>query len=140
MLERRSLFLMITAVLSLGFSLGWRRLALRWGHSAPIDPLHPRPTALSGGIGFVAGALLAQAVAGFGPRSTVIWTGGLAYFALGLWDDIRPFSPRIKFIGQIVIALFLVYDGARLPFHPTSIAAAMSVFWILAVVNSLNLI
>lgn len=80
-----------------------------------------------------------------------IFAGGLLIFALGLWDDIRALRPRTKLFGEIVAATILVACGIRLqlfigdiagiPGPVTTVASCLAtVFWIVLMTNSLNLL
>jgi UDP-GlcNAc:undecaprenyl-phosphate GlcNAc-1-phosphate transferase len=40
-----------------------------------------------------------------------IVAGGIIIVVLGLWDDVRRVSPRVKIAGQTLAALFLLWDG-----------------------------
>ena len=37
--------------------------------------------------------------------------GGLIIVVVGLWDDIQGVSPTVKITGQVVAAMFLLWDG-----------------------------
>lgn len=68
---------------------------------------------------------------------------------MGLWDDIRDLSPRFKLMGQLVFALAFTFFGFRFHIlhvpglHPVELgllSVPVTVFWILAVVNALNMV
>ena len=40
-----------------------------------------------------------------------IVAGGIVIVVLGLWDDVRRVSPRVKIAGQALAAAFLLWDG-----------------------------
>ncbi|MFP4502200.1 MAG: MraY family glycosyltransferase [Candidatus Hydrogenedentota bacterium] len=80
-----------------------------------------------------------------------IVSGGLIIFALGLWDDLRALRPRTKLMGQVLAALLLVFCGLRIrmflfddSLRPELLALVLSggitVFWVVLVTNSLNLL
>jgi UDP-GlcNAc:undecaprenyl-phosphate GlcNAc-1-phosphate transferase len=75
--------------------------------------------------------------------------GGLAIAALGLFDDLRQASPRLKLVVQIGAALAVAWLGLRiqrvdLPFLPMIhlgwLAWPITVLWIVGVTNAVNLI
>ncbi|MCP4639521.1 MAG: undecaprenyl/decaprenyl-phosphate alpha-N-acetylglucosaminyl 1-phosphate transferase, partial [bacterium] len=77
-------------------------------------------------------------------------TGALLIFILGLVDDLRALKPEYKLAGQIVAALVLVLSGIRLEFFipemfgneliVTVLTSAATVFWIVLITNSFNLL
>lgn len=77
--------------------------------------------------------------------------GGLIIFTLGLWDDVKALRPMAKLFGQILAALLLVFcemrikifvlDGTVLPEPVTLlVSSAVTVFWVVLLTNSLNLL
>jgi len=84
------------------------------------------------------------------PEWMPILIGSLLMFGLGFWDDIKPIGARSKFFGQIGIAL-LVYSlglGIDKVTYPRgewnvelgSWSLLVTVFWLIAVPNIINLI
>ena len=67
---------------------------------------HVRPTPTGGGIGIVAGALVASwPLLVAEPRSGgVLLAVGACLALLGLWDDMRPVSPAIRLTLQLLVA------------------------------------
>jgi UDP-GlcNAc:undecaprenyl-phosphate GlcNAc-1-phosphate transferase len=79
-----------------------------------------------------------------------ILLGSLLMFGLGFWDDLKPIGARSKLIGQITIAL-LVYslgfgiDKVTYPRGEWNVdlggwSLVVTVFWLIAVPNIINLI
>jgi UDP-GlcNAc:undecaprenyl-phosphate GlcNAc-1-phosphate transferase len=75
--------------------------------------------------------------------------GGLAVAALGLYDDLRQASPRLKLLVQVTAAVAVAWLGLRihrvdLPFLPMLhlgwLAWPVTVLWIVGVTNAVNLI
>lgn len=68
-----------------------------------------------------------------------------AMFAVGLADDKFSLPPKLKLLGQIVVA-FATWMWADLGFHtlwptlPAFVDCALTVFWIIGAVNAFNLI
>ncbi len=71
-------------------------------------------------------------------------------FALGLWDDLSPLSPGIKFGVQILLASILYFAGFSISnvTNPLSggmlnveiIALPLTILWIVGITNAFNLI
>jgi UDP-GlcNAc:undecaprenyl-phosphate GlcNAc-1-phosphate transferase len=71
-----------------------------------------------------------------------ILAGGLAALLLGLVDDARALSPKVKFLGQILAAGLLVYfGGLRLRFVEAGwLSVALTIFWVVTVTNAMNFV
>jgi UDP-GlcNAc:undecaprenyl-phosphate GlcNAc-1-phosphate transferase len=84
------------------------------------------------------------------PSLTGICIGGALIFLVGVLDDIKGLNAPKKFAGQIVAALALVPFGfliktLEIPFIGTVhlgffFGLALTVFWIVAIINAFNLI
>jgi UDP-GlcNAc:undecaprenyl-phosphate GlcNAc-1-phosphate transferase len=89
---------------------------------------------------------LHQDVVAAGSRLPLVLTvlaGGLAIAALGLWDDIKSFSPRYKLLLQFLIAgaVALAPEVRITLFIPSAWAhVAITAVWIVLMVNSFNLL
>ncbi len=90
------------------------------------------------------GAVVNSHLGGIGsslPRLAVLVCGGFLCAALGLVDDKWAMSAGVKFAGQFAIAAFVtVYGGLRLNLFigNDAAAAAVTVFWIMLMMNSVN--
>jgi len=65
--------------------------------------------------------------------------------ALGIYDDIYHCSPRIKFLWQIIIAIILFLAGFQIDrigdvIDLGSFSILITVFWIVGITNSINLV
>lgn len=108
--------------LFLGFSVGL--LAIEW---LTPGPLFPRSGPFMG-----------------------LWIGGAMIFALGIADDLKPLPAKFKLLVQILAAGVAVYFGVRIDFlsHPAggimllgpAIAIPLTVFWLVGITNTINLI
>lgn len=139
-----------------------RRLALRVGWiDHPSDrKVHPAPTATAGGLAILLGAAAAllaapsmpglDALAQGGSELRAALLAGIAIAALGLLDDARGLSAGAKLAGQVLCAGLVVLSGVQLLFFyvpgqgvvsldPT-LAIPLSILWIIAMVNAVNLI
>jgi len=108
-----------------------------------------------GGLPVVIAALAGLAViAWVNPKPTVDWApilvGSVMMFGLGFWDDIKPLGARKKLLGQIFIGsrVFwmgleidkVTYPGARWSVQLDEWSYFVTVFWLIAVPNIINLI
>jgi UDP-GlcNAc:undecaprenyl-phosphate GlcNAc-1-phosphate transferase len=69
----------------------------------------------------------------------VIVSGGAVMLLLGLWDDIRGTSPRVKFAVQSAVASALILNGVRIGFLPSYLSVPLTLLWIVGVTNAVNL-
>jgi UDP-GlcNAc:undecaprenyl-phosphate GlcNAc-1-phosphate transferase len=88
------------------------------------------------------------------PKPTVNWgpilTGSVLMYGLGFWDDLKPLGARKKLLGQILIASLVwwmglsidkvSYPGARWSVQLYESSYFVTVFWLIAVPNIINLI
>ncbi|MFL5495541.1 MAG: MraY family glycosyltransferase [Gemmatimonadales bacterium] len=141
---------MLGAGVATGALATWsaRFLARRLGivsHPNPIVPQHTGTIAYLGGMAVAAGAVGALALGGAPSRALIggrldLIVGASLFLALGVVDDLRPLRPLSKFLAQACFAAVAV----RLRLDPGADALhllwyALSVGWILTVVNAVNL-
>ena len=79
-----------------------------------------------------------------------IFFGALACFGLGLIDDLRPLDAKLKFIIQILIAIFAHQTGFRIDhmvlpvlgwdLNLESVSLILTVIWFVSIMNLINLI
>jgi len=70
-----------------------------------------------------------------------ILIGGTVIYILGLLDDFWDLDFRVKFLWQVIAAGFLIYYGVYIKFFPgTVLNVAVSIFWVVLVVNAINII
>jgi len=83
------------------------------------------------------------------PRFTVFCLGGVAIFALGVWDDLRGAGARTKLLVEVAIALAVWTAGFRIErlriplFGEMDLGAfglVVTVLWIVGITNALNLV
>ncbi|NQU23117.1 MAG: undecaprenyl/decaprenyl-phosphate alpha-N-acetylglucosaminyl 1-phosphate transferase [Candidatus Nealsonbacteria bacterium] len=156
------MYLLLGAAAVLGTAATWlnRAAAVRFGFvnaPNPIIPQHTRPVAHLGGIGVAFTAAVGLAVAVLLHRQGIAFKDldplrvgvfllpGLGFLVLGTVDDLKVYSPQKKFLVQLILAAGAVglghwALGLRYPFTGVlPLDLALSVFWIVAVVNALNL-
>jgi UDP-GlcNAc:undecaprenyl-phosphate GlcNAc-1-phosphate transferase len=144
------IFLAAFAV-SLGLTPLFRKIALRSQfldtpggqlkkHTAPIPYLGGLAIYLSFLLAIFGGLDLAPP-AESGPIFALL-IGGTVVVILGLVDDLFSLSPAVKFLFQALAAILLIAFGVKLEFLPSHPLAAwaLTVFWVLAVTNAVNII
>ena len=121
--------------------------------------MHKEPKARLGGLAIFCGFLVS--VLAFSefvlPTGSLnkgligILLGTLIIVILGIFDDVKPRSAKLKFLIQLVAAAIPVFMGVRVivitnPFTdellrlPTWLSIAGSIFWIAGVTNAVNLL
>ncbi|MBI5041295.1 MAG: undecaprenyl/decaprenyl-phosphate alpha-N-acetylglucosaminyl 1-phosphate transferase [Gammaproteobacteria bacterium] len=126
------------------------RLAPHIGMIDKPDPrkVHVVPIPRAGGIGIVLGALLPMAI--WLPLTDTLlafYVGSLVLLAFGVWDDIAELGHYVKFIGQFIAAILVVYFGGvvveSFPFmglEPLSpmIGKPFTVIALVGMINAIN--
>lgn len=81
------------------------------------------------------------------PRLLIIFGGAAAIFILGIFDDIKKFSAPIKFFFEIIICICIIASGISFSlfmepfgFWGELVSAAVTLFWMILVINSFNLL
>lgn len=106
----------------------------------------PRLGGLAICLGFWAGVLLTQPLTG---EILGLLGGGFLICLVGVWDDIKGVSPKVKLLVQILAACLALAMGIRVEFmtHPLQGVISLGVFsypltvlWIIGVTNAVNLI
>jgi UDP-GlcNAc:undecaprenyl-phosphate GlcNAc-1-phosphate transferase len=139
-----------------------RRLAIRAG--AVVQPsdrmVHEKPTPTLGGVAIFAGVLAGLGFAVTRPAfkalphtsSEILAAAvcGGVIMVVGVWDDTRGTSWSGKVAGQILAAGLMVLLGVQLLYFwfpgqgilslPTELSVPLTIAWILAMVNAVNLI
>ncbi|NPV73175.1 MAG: undecaprenyl/decaprenyl-phosphate alpha-N-acetylglucosaminyl 1-phosphate transferase [Pelotomaculum sp.] len=111
------------------------------------DRVMPRLGGLAVYISFVAAVLLTREIT---LQVLGLLAGGSLILLLGVIDDIRGVSPRLKLAGQIAAACAVVPFGLRVEFltNPFSeelialglLSVPVTVMWIVSVTNAVNLV
>lgn len=119
-----------------------RSLALRLGfvsHPNPIVPQHTEPVAYLGGAGIAVAIVIALLSGAKTIVPLFIWLPALLFLALGVADDLRPFSAAKKLLLQSAVAMLAVILGFRADVSGIAILDAFAAFlWIIALVNAVN--
>jgi UDP-GlcNAc:undecaprenyl-phosphate GlcNAc-1-phosphate transferase len=126
------------------------RLAPRLGMVDMPDPrkVHAKPVPRVGGVGIVLGALIPLLLWMPFDESLLAYVfGSIVLFGFGVWDDSHELGHYVKFIGQFIAVLTVVYYGdvyvQQLPFIdmesvPDSIAKPFTVFAMVGMINAIN--
>ncbi len=146
-----NLFIFFTAlVISVALIPLMVRLAPRLGMVDIPDPrkVHTQPTARVGGVGIVVGSLIPILLWVPLDNGTIAYLfGAMVLLVFGLWDDSRELGHYVKFIGQFIAVLAVVYYGdvyvKTLPFAgleplSASIGKPFTVFAIVGMINAIN--
>ena len=116
--------------------------------------VHKHPIPRLGGLAIFVGFLLGVVLfAEINRQIQGILLGAVVIVTLGVVDDIKPLPALFKFFIQILAALVAVYHGVVIEFLSNPIlwnpnpyiyfgvfSAPITVFWIVAITNSVNLI
>ncbi|NPV69732.1 MAG: undecaprenyl/decaprenyl-phosphate alpha-N-acetylglucosaminyl 1-phosphate transferase [Firmicutes bacterium] len=145
--------LLISGLVSLAMTPAVRGLALRFkAYSQPCArSVHTTPVPHMGGVSIYVGFAVAVLTVLRRPSPEmmgVLVAGGFALI-LGIIDDFRALSPKLKLVGQIGVALVLTFFGVRIDFLTNpyggmillgKLAVPLTVFWVVALMNVVNLI
>jgi UDP-GlcNAc:undecaprenyl-phosphate GlcNAc-1-phosphate transferase len=129
-----------------------RQGAIHLGAVVPLraDRWHRHPTPTFGGIavliGLAAGMIIAPSAWTADAAFTAAVLGaGAALFAIGWYDDVRPFSAVAKIVNSLAAAAFFVFVLSRLlpalQVGPASVIAALiAILWFAGLDNAVNLL
>lgn len=153
---------LLVAWLATDLLIPWvTRLAHRFGRVDQPDErkVHTVPMVRLGGVALFAGFALALATVEWiipgplFPRSGPflgLFAGGAIIFLLGMADDLKPLPAKFKLLVQIGAAALAVYLGVKIEFisnpwgglwlFPPMVAYGISVFWLVGITNTINLI
>ena len=137
-------------LLSFVFALYWtplmRKAALQLGIMDQPDgklKKHDGAVPYFGGIAVYSAFLLTVGLlTDFGHETLGLLLSGSIALMVGLIDDFGVLNPAQKLVGQTLAALVLVKSGTyiKLTFLPVWLAIPLTILWILAVMNALNII
>lgn len=139
-----------------------KRVGLQSGYVDLPDPrkVHQRPMVRLGGISIFVGSLIALLIVWFSggfaglPRSAEyeIWgvtIGGLAFFLIGLADDLFTLSPLSRLLMQITVATLAWMVGVSVDFFSVPfvglinlgwLSLPFTVIWLVGMANAINFI
>jgi UDP-GlcNAc:undecaprenyl-phosphate/decaprenyl-phosphate GlcNAc-1-phosphate transferase len=148
------------------FSTPWvKQLALRFGYvdQPNARKVHQRPMVRLGGVamfcGFIFALLVTWRLGGFSglkpDKEMEMWgvaLGSVAYFSIGLLDDLFNLSPFTRLIAQVIVAIAAWSMGVQINFLsvpginlagglfqlPDVISLVMTVIWLVGITNAIN--
>lgn len=106
--------------------------------------IHSKPIPRLGGLGILLGFwIIALFRLPWTREFAAIIIGGTLVAALGIADDVKPLSSRIRLVGQLVAAAIVMWAGLIVSFMPKTwwgqlIAIVITLVWILGILNALN--
>lgn len=115
--------------------------------------MHKKPMPLAGGTAIIAGFYVAILVVSFFNESMTLTNilglliGGVVIAVLGILDDLHDLSAKLRFVIQIVVAIFVVASGVYIkgsdvPFFDYIdfgwFGYIITVVWIVGVTNAVN--
>ena len=136
----------LALLLSLYLTPICRQAALKFGiMDRPDNPLKKQkePVPYLGGMAVYLSFLLTTALIYQYSREVLgILLAGAIIVILGLIDDFGVLSPRIKLLGQLIAAVVLIKASIyiKLSIFPVWIAIPMTIVWVIAITNAINLI
>ncbi len=79
-------------------------------------------------------------------KTSGLFTATTLGFILGFTDDAYNTNPTLKFVGQAICGLALVFSGIFIPLVPAEIQgsfvynALFTIFWVIGIMNSINML
>lgn len=151
--------LWITFLMALAISLAVTPLAIKLAPrigavDIPKDNrrMHTKAMPRFGGLAIFAGSAISMLVfLRFDPKILIITAGGTMIYMLGVIDDLRNLSPKIKFAGQLLVAIMMYMCDIRITFITnyfgpgnsdlgTVLCFIITILWIVGITNTVNLI
>ena len=145
---------MLIAIVAMAISMAvtpvMMRYAVKLGMVDKPDPrkIHSVPIPRVGGVGLVIGSLVPMMIWLQGSDLVNAYLfGSVVLLAFGVWDDMKELGHYVKFIGQFVAVIAVVYYGDLYVEHfpymgldtiPASFGKPFTVIAIVGVINALN--
>ncbi|MCW8831674.1 MAG: undecaprenyl/decaprenyl-phosphate alpha-N-acetylglucosaminyl 1-phosphate transferase, partial [Gammaproteobacteria bacterium] len=146
---------LLAAIISMAISMVITPLMIRWAPTFGMmdqpdqRKVHESPIPRVGGIGIVIGLLSPLFIwLDFTPFISSFIFGCLVLLIFGTWDDAKDLGPYVKFMGQLVAVIAIVYYGdlyiSHFPFLrvgviPEYIAKPITIVALVGMINALNL-
>lgn len=107
---------------------------------------HQEATPLLGGAAVFGAFLLAVTINGiYSPKLVAILTASFLLFVIGVVDDFKGISAKIKLVGQILCAVLVMSFGVVLRVIPDYMGIfsqlgniALTLFWLIGITNAMN--
>jgi UDP-GlcNAc:undecaprenyl-phosphate GlcNAc-1-phosphate transferase len=120
-----------------------RRLAISSGMVAHPrnDRWHRTTVPMMGGVGIAVAIFTTAILFGAASANPVFFSAALFIFTIGMVDDVLQVKPFTKLIGQIAVAMTLVYFDYRLGWVESRLFdSLLTVVWIVGLTNAFNLL
>lgn len=135
--------------LSLNLTIVFRGIAIKFNiFDHPHERgIHTHPTPLLGGLSiFFSFTITLLLFEGQIENTAPIWWilgMGFVILVMGLIDDFRPLSAKIRLLIQFIAAGVVIFQGVRISFLPNNIVGdtfeiILSVLWIVGITNAIN--
>lgn len=114
--------------------------------------MHTKAMPRFGGLAIFAGSTVSMMIfLSFDPKIITIIAGGVLIYILGITDDIKHLSPKVKFLGEMVVAVIMYVNGIRIEFITNffgegnsqlgaAVCFIVTIVWIVGITNTINLI
>lgn len=113
--------------------------------------VHAKPIPRLGGVAIYLGFLLASVLfLGIDRELMGILLGATFILALGVIDDMKDLSPKVKFLGQLGAAVILILFGVQIEFVGNPFGKGLlylggwgvflTLFWVVGLTNTINFI
>ena len=145
---------LLVFIVSMSISMALIPLMIRWAPALGMldkpDPrkVHTTPIPRVGGVGIVLGALVPLWI--WLPLNDLAMSflmGSVVLLVFGIWDDIKELGHYVKFVGQFIAVLLVVYHGnlyiTQLPFLESvdineTFGRVFTVIAMVGVINAIN--
>ncbi|MBN1438483.1 MAG: undecaprenyl/decaprenyl-phosphate alpha-N-acetylglucosaminyl 1-phosphate transferase [Anaerolineales bacterium] len=121
------------------------RVAFRTGFVDAPKPhkMHVRPMPLLGGLAIYLALCAVLLRVDFSTEvvpMAAVAVGATLLMLVGLWDDRRGVSPRVKLLAQIAAAVLAAAAGIQVRITPfPAVNFAVTLFWFVGITNAINL-
>ena len=114
--------------------------------------MHTKIMPRFGGLAIFAGSTISMLIfLRFDPKILIITAGGVMIYLLGVLDDLKNLSPKVKFAGQLLVAIVMYMCDIRIEFITnyfgsgnsqlgTVLCFVITILWIVGITNTVNLI
>ncbi|SHM60801.1 glycosyltransferase family 4 protein [Gracilibacillus kekensis] len=128
-----------------------KKLALKMGATDQPDKrkVHEKIMPRLGGLGIYISIIIGSLLFLPKEKETIFILVGATLIALiGVLDDIFSLSPKVKFLGQIIVAILTIFGGIKIEFLTLPfvdrlefgiISIPLTILWIVGITNSINL-
>lgn len=151
--------LLVTFLTALALSLATAPLAIKLAPKVgaidvPKDNrrMHTKVMPRFGGLAIFVGSTVSMLIfLNFDHRILSITVGGVLIYILGITDDIKHLSPKVKFLGELIVAVVMYVNDIRIEFLTNFFGTGnnqlgdvlcfvITVVWIVGITNTINLI